>query len=173
VTGSLALSDSPDCDQTATTLVGSPEATATTCDHNRFSIWRALLPSRPGAVARVTSTSDPTHAGCVPLAALVEPSVLVMSPRGQSAETIAAGWPLGGVERALGKVRFARLIHSGVRVLGGPALRAACGGNLSLTWLPRRVVSRVTFSCVSLSTRLSVLFGQLLPRSLLGSWDAR
>jgi hypothetical protein len=46
---------------------------------------------------------------------------------------------LGGVERALGKVRFARLIHSGARVLGGPAARAACGGNLSLTWLPRSV----------------------------------
>jgi hypothetical protein len=38
--------------------------------------------------------------------------------------------PLGGVERALGKVRFARLIHSGARDLGGPAVRAACGGNL-------------------------------------------
>jgi hypothetical protein len=34
-TGLLALSDSPDCDQTATTLAGSPEATATTCDHLR------------------------------------------------------------------------------------------------------------------------------------------
>jgi hypothetical protein len=34
------------------------------------------------------------------------------------------------MERALGKVRFARLIHSGARVLGGPAVRAACGGNL-------------------------------------------
>jgi len=36
------------------------------------------------------------------------------------------------VERALGKVRFARLIHSGARILGGPAVRAAFGGNLSL-----------------------------------------
>jgi hypothetical protein len=27
-----------------------------------------------------------------------------------------------------------------VRVLGEPAVRAACGGNLSLTWLPRTVV---------------------------------
>jgi hypothetical protein len=44
------------------------------------------------------------------------------------------------VERALGKVRFARLIHSGARVLGGPAVRAACGGSLSLSWLPPRVV---------------------------------
>jgi hypothetical protein len=48
--------------------------------------------------------------------------------------------PLGGVERALGKVRFARLIHSGARVLGGPAVRAASGGNLSLPWLPLRVM---------------------------------
>jgi hypothetical protein len=29
-------------------------------------------------------------------------------------------------------VRFARLIHRPVRVLGGPAVRAACGGNPSL-----------------------------------------
>jgi hypothetical protein len=36
------------------------------------------------------------------------------------------------VERALGKVRFARLIHSGARALGEPAVRAAFGGNLSL-----------------------------------------
>jgi hypothetical protein len=33
----------------------------------------------------------------------------------------------------------ARLIHSGARVLGGPAVRAACGGSLSLTHLPPRV----------------------------------
>jgi hypothetical protein len=37
------------------------------------------------------------------------------------------------VERALGKVRFAQLIHSGARVLGGPAVRAASGGNLMPT----------------------------------------
>jgi predicted transposase YbfD/YdcC len=35
---------------------------------------------------------------------------------------------------------FARLIHRPVRVLGGPAVRAAFGGNFSLPWLPRRVV---------------------------------
>jgi hypothetical protein len=68
---------------------------------------------------------------------MVEPSVLVMSPvgpvgrnsRGQLA-------PLGGVERPSRKVRFARLMHRPVRVLGGPAVRAACGASLSLTWLP-------------------------------------
>jgi hypothetical protein len=30
-------------------------------------------------------------------------------------------------------MRFARLIHRPVRVLGGPAVRAALGANLSLT----------------------------------------
>jgi hypothetical protein len=37
--------------------------------------------------------------------------------------------PLGGMERACRKVRFARLIHRQARVLGGPTARAACGGN--------------------------------------------
>jgi hypothetical protein len=41
--------------------------------------------------------------------------------------------PLGGVERPRRVVRFARLIHWPVRVLGGPAVRAACGGNLKRT----------------------------------------
>jgi hypothetical protein len=40
--------------------------------------------------------------------------------------------PLGGVERPRRKERFARLIHRRVRVLGGPAVRAACGGDLKL-----------------------------------------
>jgi hypothetical protein len=50
------------------------------------------------------------------------------------------------VERALGKVRFARLIHSGARVLGGPAVRAASGGDLSLA------------DCYSEWYRMSALF---------------
>jgi hypothetical protein len=33
-----------------------------------------------------------------------------------------------------------RLIHRLGRVLGGPAARAACGGDLSLLWLPRAVL---------------------------------
>jgi hypothetical protein len=48
--------------------------------------------------------------------------------------------PLGGVERPRRKVRFARLIHRRSRVLGGPAVRAAFGGDRSLSWLPLRVV---------------------------------
>jgi hypothetical protein len=45
------------------------------------------------------------------------------------------------VERSRRVVRFARLIHTTrPRLLAGPAVRAAFGGNLSLTWLPHRVV---------------------------------
>jgi hypothetical protein len=47
-------------------------------------------------------------------------------------------------------VRFARLIDRPVRVLGGPAVRAACGGNLSLPWLPLTVMP---YECTSLRTR--------------------
>jgi hypothetical protein len=45
-----------------------------------------------------------------------------------------------GVERRGRVVRFARLIHRRIRILGGPAVRAAYGGNLSLTLLPRSVM---------------------------------
>jgi hypothetical protein len=38
--------------------------------------------------------------------------------------------PLGGVVRPRRVVRFARLIHRHGRVLSGPSVRAACGGNL-------------------------------------------
>jgi hypothetical protein len=37
-------------------------------------------------------------------------------------------------------VRFARLMQRRGRVLGGPAVRAASGGHLSLSWPPPRVV---------------------------------
>jgi hypothetical protein len=48
--------------------------------------------------------------------------------------------PLGGVERPRRVVRFARLIHRPVRVLGGPAVRAARGGELRLTCVARDVI---------------------------------
>ena len=51
--------------------------------------------------------------------------------------------PLGGVERPRRVVRFARLIHRRVRVLGGPAVGAAFGGHLSLPWLPLTVVRQI------------------------------
>jgi hypothetical protein len=37
-------------------------------------------------------------------------------------------------------VRFARLMHRLGRVLGGASARAACGGDLILTWWPTKVV---------------------------------
>jgi hypothetical protein len=53
------------------------------------------------------------------------------------------------VERPGRVVRFARLIHRPVRVLGGPAVRAASGGHLSLTWLPLTVVRQIKALAVS------------------------
>jgi hypothetical protein len=50
--------------------------------------------------------------------------------------------PPRGVVRPGRVVRFARLIHRRGRVLGGPAVRAAFGGNLSLPWLLLRVVPK-------------------------------
>jgi hypothetical protein len=52
--------------------------------------------------------------------------------------------PLGGVERPRRVVRFARLIQRPGRVLGGPAVGAAFGGNLSLFWLPPSVINART-----------------------------
>jgi hypothetical protein len=48
--------------------------------------------------------------------------------------------PSGGVERPSRMVRFTRLVHRPVRVLGVPAARVACGGSFSLPWLPPRVI---------------------------------
>jgi hypothetical protein len=88
----------------------------------------SLTRPSPGAATRTrVPTLVPTHAGGVP-------------PASPARQHRSSSVPFGGVERALGKVRFARLIHSGARVLGGPAVRAACGGNPSLPWQPRRVV---------------------------------
>jgi hypothetical protein len=53
-------------------------------------------------------------------------------------------WPAGQ-----GLARWTLLIHRRGRVLGGVAVRAACGGHPSLPWLPRRVVRRPTRSRVS------------------------
>jgi hypothetical protein len=52
--------------------------------------------------------------------------------------------PLGGMERPRRAVRFARLIHRRGRDLGGPSARAAFGGNLTLPWLPHRVIPHET-----------------------------
>jgi hypothetical protein len=74
-------------------------------------------PTRLAGAVHVDIYINPTHTGCVPLDSMVEPSVLVMPPRGE--------W--SGPRR---KVRFARLMQRRGRVFGGPAVRAACGDNL-------------------------------------------
>ena len=48
--------------------------------------------------------------------------------------------PLGEVERLRRVVRFARSMQRRSRVLGGPSVRAAFGGDLKLAWWPRSVV---------------------------------
>jgi hypothetical protein len=64
-----------------------------------------------------------------------------LHPTGQSAAVFAADWPpRGSGERPRRKVRFARLIHRHVHVLGGSAVRAAFGGSLSGPWSPLGVV---------------------------------
>jgi hypothetical protein len=60
-------------------------------------------------------------------------------PSAPGSEAPSSAWPLGGVMRPRRVVRFARSIERPGRVLGGPAVRAAFGGSLSLSWLPRRV----------------------------------
>jgi hypothetical protein len=44
------------------------------------------------------------------------------------------------MERPRRVVRFARLIQWPVGDLRGPSVRAACGGDLSLLWLPLTVL---------------------------------
>jgi hypothetical protein len=53
------------------------------------------------------------------------------------------GFMAPSVVRPRRKERCARLTHRRGRVLGGPSVRAAYGGSLSLPWLPRRVVPRL------------------------------
>ncbi len=86
----------------------------------------------------------PTHATRVPPRQAEGGSSLVMpfvGPVGRKNHGRLA--PLGGVVRPRRKERFARSIHRRGRDLGGPSVRAACGGSLSLSWLPRRVVPQV------------------------------
>ena len=50
-----------------------------------------------------------------------------------------AGAPSRGVKREAERTRFARLIDRPGRVLGGPAVHAACGASPRLAWLPLTV----------------------------------
>jgi hypothetical protein len=90
---------------------------------------------------RQDPTLIPTRATRVPPRRLDGGSPLVMPPRGASRphKPRPTGPPQGERSGQAERMRFARLIQRPVRVLGGPAVRAAFGGNLSLSCLPPRV----------------------------------
>jgi hypothetical protein len=106
--------------------------------------WQAPQPCRSGPRGTVAEAVDPYASGYAsPYASPYAghprtPSLLGgripagQTPSwGQSAAKTAADWPpYGGVERTGRAVRFAQLMHRPVRILGGPAVRAAFGGNL-------------------------------------------
>ena len=77
-------------------------------------------PADPRLLERLLGPPTPAQAGC---------STTVRSDG-------ALRGPLGGVVRSRRAVRFARLIHRPYPRSGGPAVRAAFGGSLSLPWLP-------------------------------------
>jgi hypothetical protein len=101
----------------------------------------AALPRPPGDGLTRPSSEAAEPPGIPPV---ILPVILPATDGGGHSAWVtrfAAGQvPFGGVVRPRREVRFARLIHRRGRVLGGPAVRAACGGSLSLTWLPRTVV---------------------------------
>ena len=152
----------PRCSHSPLTACPGPASPATFGDGEGTRLRRVLLrwqapqpchscpgrlwPGRltPTSFPMSTPTSFPTRRVGVPLASVLERICPGSPPEGgQSAAKTAADWPpSGGVERPGRKVRFARLIHRPGRVLGGPVVRAACGGNLSLILWPRRVVPR-------------------------------
>jgi hypothetical protein len=61
----------PDCDQTATTSAGSPEATSTTCDHNRLSMGRFSWTT--AAAGPIPGSRRLWHSASSPLGSLGEP----------------------------------------------------------------------------------------------------
>jgi hypothetical protein len=69
-------------------------------------------------------------------------------------------------------MRFARLTHRRGRDLGGPAVRAACGGNLSLPWWPRRVVwqTKGMQPASAVGARRRYLIGDAWRSSAILSW---
>ena len=77
-------------------------------------------PTSGATTPMATSTSIPTAFPAPPMAYPTHPACRHLR------------WPcsLGGLERPGRKERFGRLIQRPVRVLGGPAVRAACGGDL-------------------------------------------
>jgi hypothetical protein len=64
--------------------------------------------------------------------------VAAVDGSGRAAEDGGAMARCGDVERPRRAKRFAQLIDRRVRVVGGPAVRAACGDSAGLSWLPGR-----------------------------------
>jgi hypothetical protein len=104
-----------------------------------LAFWQSLWQSGPchGAGQDATTwTAEPTppaatlHASTsrtgrvLLLIRRLQVRVLPRTPTPPGPRYLARLWP------PWGKERFARLIHRPGRVLGGPAVRAACGGNL-------------------------------------------
>jgi hypothetical protein len=85
--------------------------------------------SRTRARGRRKGHADPGVASGGPLGWVKAGQGIAWSLRGRSQSVWGCMSPRG-VERPRRKVRFARLIHRPVRVLGGPSARAAFGGNL-------------------------------------------
>ena len=83
------------------------------------------------------------HKGMVPVTAATSLLVIGAGPDALSTAALVGerGIDIVVVGRPMDRVvRVARLTHGRVRVLGGPVVRAACGGNLTLAWLPPMVV---------------------------------
>ena len=78
----------------------------------RWTLRRPLAAAPPSSGGRITAGYAPSW--------------------GQSAAKPRPDWPPRGVERPRRVVRFARLIDRRGRAFGGPAVRAASGGHLSL-----------------------------------------
>ena len=91
-----------------------------------------------GARADGLATAIPRRDGGSVVAAIEQRLAVALIRR--SAAMPSHAWPPGGVERPRRMVRFARLIQRRSRAFGRPSAGAAFGGNLSLPWLPRRVV---------------------------------
>jgi hypothetical protein len=110
---------------------------------------RSARQKLPETALRATSPSPTTRPStalltCATVWAREVLRGIVNSLRIDGKDEATLEWPLGGVVRPCRVVRFARLIHRRVRVLGGPAVRAACGGSQTLPWWPLGVACVLT-----------------------------
>jgi hypothetical protein len=107
--------------------------------------WQAPQPCRSWPDATVAGAADPTlisHEREARTSRRPEGGFPLVMPlvRPVGRKDCGRLAPHGGVVRPGRVVRFGRLIHRRGRVLGGSAVRAAFGGNLSLPWVLLRVI---------------------------------